>query len=202
MKPKPAVLPGQARARAMAGRIGAAVRAARKARGHSIRSAARALRLSPRFVHQLEQGKPGVRLDKVCQALDALDLELVTRAKGPPMPSSEMPGAGSGIVRMRLDEARQGASRKAAAVLGRLAAAGVRALVFGSLAKGTFREGSDVDFLVLRCPARLKYRIESLVEDLMGAIPFDVVYADEMPPALRARARAEAIDESGLRPPA
>lgn len=193
---------GDERARAVAGRIGADVHAARRARGFSIRSAALALRLSPRFLHQLERGKPGVRLDKVCQALDGLDLELVTRPKGLQTPPREAFAAGSRIVLARLDEARKSASRRAAEVLGKLAAAGVEALVFGSLAKGAFREGSDVDFLVLRCPARLKYRIESQIEDIMGAVPFDVVYGDEMPPSQRARCLAEAVDESGLRSPA
>lgn len=57
-------------AHALAGRM----RAARQAQGLSIREAARRLGCSPRFVHQLEQGKPTVRLDKVLQAAAGLGL--------------------------------------------------------------------------------------------------------------------------------
>jgi HTH-type transcriptional regulator/antitoxin HipB len=56
--------------------LGRQARSARKARGFSIRSAAQHLRCSPRFVHQLEQGKPTARMDKVQQALSGLGLQL------------------------------------------------------------------------------------------------------------------------------
>lgn len=56
--------------------LGRQVRAARKAKGLSIRSAAALLRCSPRFVHQLELGKPTARMDKVQQALNGLGLRL------------------------------------------------------------------------------------------------------------------------------
>ena len=56
--------------------LGRQARSARKARGFSIRAAAQHLRCSPRFVHQLEQGKPTARMDKVQQALAGLGLQL------------------------------------------------------------------------------------------------------------------------------
>jgi HTH-type transcriptional regulator/antitoxin HipB len=56
--------------------LGRQARTARKARGLSIRSAAQQLCCSPRFVHQLEQGKPTARMDKVQQALSGLGLQL------------------------------------------------------------------------------------------------------------------------------
>ena len=66
-------------------------------------------------------------------------------------------------------------------------AGGVDAVVTGSLAAGKFRQDSDVDFLVRVCPPHLKYKIESMVEDLMGEIHFDVVYREELPARILAR---------------
>lgn len=60
--------------------LGRLARSARKSRGFSIRSAAQHLRCSPRFVHQLEQGKPTARMDKVQQALSGLGLQLSVQA--------------------------------------------------------------------------------------------------------------------------
>jgi transcriptional regulator with XRE-family HTH domain len=63
--------------------LGRQARSARKARGFSIRSAAQHLRCSPRFVHQLELGKPTARMDKVQQALSGLGLQLSVHAVPP-----------------------------------------------------------------------------------------------------------------------
>jgi len=87
----------------------------------------------------------------------------------------------------------------AAAALRRLRHRGVRAAVFGSLATGRFGLHSDVDFIVLECPAALRYRIETDVEACMHGIPFDVAYADEMREPWRSRALAALRDESALR---
>ncbi len=56
--------------------LGRQARSVRQERGLSIRAAAEHLRCSPRFVHQLEQGKPTARMDKVQQALAGLGLQL------------------------------------------------------------------------------------------------------------------------------
>jgi hypothetical protein len=58
---------------------------------------------------------------------------------------------------------------------------GVEVLVTGSLAIGDFGSHSEVDFLVFQCPRHLKYAIESVVEDVIDGLPFDVVYLDEVP---------------------
>lgn len=62
-----------------------------------------------------------------------------------------------------------------------LRSSGVEMKLVGSLARGTFHEGSDVDFLVVSCPAHLKYAIEGSIEDHLLGIPFDVIYLDEIP---------------------
>ena len=87
----------------------------------------------------------------------------------------------------------------AAEALRRLRGRGVRAGVFGSLATGRFGLHSDVDFVVLECPAALRYRIEADVEACMQGIAFDVAYADEMHEPWRSRAFAGMRDESALR---
>lgn len=75
---------------------------------------------------------------------------------------------------------------------------GVEAKVVGSLARGTFNDLSDVDFLVVSCPAHLKYAIEGSVEDRMEEIPFDVIYLDEIPARKLERFTRNAVDASRL----
>lgn len=75
---------------------------------------------------------------------------------------------------------------------------GVEARIFGSLAMGIFSSRSDVDFLVVSCPTELKYTIEGRVEDLMGDLPFDVVYLDEIPVSRRERFTRHAVEASRL----
>jgi predicted nucleotidyltransferase len=69
----------------------------------------------------------------------------------------------------------------------------------GSLARRDFMLQSDVDILVVGCPEELRYRIESLVEDRMERLPFDVVYLDEVAPERRARLESESLRASDLR---
>jgi len=54
--------------------LGGAIRGARNAVGMSLRDAAAHCRVSLRFLHQLEGGKPTARLDKVLQVMFALNL--------------------------------------------------------------------------------------------------------------------------------
>jgi len=61
--------------------LGEHARAARKAQRLSIRAAAEQLQCSPRFVHELERGKPTARMDKVLQALSGLGLKLSVSAR-------------------------------------------------------------------------------------------------------------------------
>lgn len=63
--------------------LGEHARKARKAQRLSIRAAAEQLQCSPRFVHELERGKPTARMDKVLQALSGLGLQLSVSARPP-----------------------------------------------------------------------------------------------------------------------
>ncbi len=56
--------------------LGRQIRERRKSLGLTQDALADLARCSPRFVRALETGKPGVRLDKVLDVLDALGLEL------------------------------------------------------------------------------------------------------------------------------
>lgn len=68
----------------------------------------------------------------------------------------------------------------------------VLAYVFGSVAKGSVSEGSDIDIAVSVSEARpdpLRYRVR-LIEDLMrvsSGVPVEVVLLDDVPPALDGR---------------
>lgn len=95
----------------------------------------------------------------------------------------------------RAAKARTAAAR-ALRALGRL---GVEARLIGSLARGDHRLHSDIDILIVRCPDELRYRIEGLVEDALGGLPFDVVYLDEVAPARRAVLEREGLRASDLR---
>jgi predicted nucleotidyltransferase len=90
----------------------------------------------------------------------------------------------------RLAERRGRAQAAAAAVAAKaLASRGVEAELIGSLTDQRFGRNSDVDILVTACPRSLKYAIESIVEDCLGGLSFDVLYLDELSPARAARYR-------------
>lgn len=97
------------------------------------------------------------------------------------------------------EAAHKRAAAKARSVLAALSRMGIDVRVIGSLATGGFGHGSDIDFLVVDCPRRLKYRIEGTVEDLLAGTPFDVVYLDELPRWKADRAMREAVDARHLR---
>ena len=61
--------------------LGVSIRATRKRCGLDQRDAAGLAGVGLRFLSDLENGKPTVRLDKVMRVLDALGLELVVRAR-------------------------------------------------------------------------------------------------------------------------
>lgn len=119
----------------------------------------------------------------------------------PAAPPAGQPGYPSfdALREARRRERERAAVAAAGAALRRLRARGVRAAVFGSLSTGRFGLHSDVDFIVLECPAGLRYAIETDVEACMHGIPFDVAYADEMREPWRSRALAALRDESTLR---
>jgi transcriptional regulator with XRE-family HTH domain len=182
----------------VARRIGALARAARQAHGLSIRSAAGKFGISPRFLHALEHGKPTARMDKVVRALERLGLEI---SVGPAGGGGAAPGATrlDALLGKRVADRKARALAAARRVLAMLAKAGIEAGVVGSLARGTFGAHSDVDFLVLECPRRLKYAIEGRIEDEMDGIGFDVVYLEELDPHFRKKAIGEVKRASDLR---
>lgn len=99
----------------------------------------------------------------------------------------------------RSGERRSVAIARARAATAALAQRGVSARIVGSLATGKLRPGSDIDFLIMECPQRLKYGIEGIIEDCLGGLPFDVIYLDEVPPRKLARLAKEAVDAGDLR---
>lgn len=94
-----------------------------------------------------------------------------------------------------ITERHREAVRRAARTLDQLRVRGVDAKVVGSLAERKFGPASDVDFLVIRCPTELKYRIEWIVEDEMGDIPFDLVYREEVRDSILLRMERYATDD-------
>jgi len=91
----------------------------------------------------------------------------------------------SRILRERAAKRLQAAAPRASAALARLEAAGVRARIIGSMARGAFRATSDVDFLVEDRGPLDDAAIEAVVRAEMKGFPFDLVYKDRVPPALR-----------------
>ena len=112
--------------------------------------------------------------------------------------SSRMAESGTDTLGRSADR-RTRAINGARAAIRALARQGVSARVTGSLAAGRFGPGSDVDLLVTDCPRALKYTIESVVEDCLGGLPFDVIYLDEVPAPKRAHFLGIAVDASDLR---
>ena len=66
-------------------------------------------------------------------------------------------------------------------VLSRFREHGVEGHVVGSLATGRFMAHSDIDFLVTRCPRNIdRLSLEAEVEQLCGAMPYPVIFLDEV----------------------
>ena len=85
-------------------------------------------------------------------------------------------------LQLSLEEYRAAAVAGAKKAITELERRHVKALVTGSLADDSFSLHSDVDFLILECPRRMKYALEGIIEDALGKIPFDVIYLDEVAP--------------------
>ena len=93
---------------------------------------------------------------------------------------------------------RRRAAARAARVLRFLKRIGVEAVVVGSLAEERFGLWSDVDFLVTSCPRTLKYSVEADVEAIMGDIPFDTAYQEEVRPRYLSRMQEAAKTASEI----
>lgn len=182
------------------GSLGRAIGAARRHAGLTKTALARASGLSRLTVAQLEAGTVsdlGIR--KVERVLRALGLALrvepagteglagVARVRGA--------AAGSPLGRLMIARARERRARAlelAGAALGRLRQAGVSARVVGSLARGGFHAGSDVDYLIEDRAGLSESRIVTIVEGAMRGFPFDVIFAERADPRLLELIREEA----------
>ncbi len=176
------------------GRLGAAVRAARRRLGLTQGALAAASGLSRQTVAQVEADSfPDLGVRKVARLLGVLGLELRVEPCG--IAPVRGASAGSRLARVLTAAAlarRARALALAQATLRLLAARGIRARVAGSLAKGAFRADSDVDFLIEgrgRMPPR---DVIGIIESSMKEFPFDVIFADRADPKLLALIREEA----------
>jgi len=171
--------------------LGPAARAARLRAGLTQAGLARDCALSRQTIAQFEAGTYsdlGVR--KVERVLARLGLRLEI-AGG----TAARPGAGSRIGRLLAARGRargQQARALAQATLRKLRKAGVSARIVGSLAKGSLRTDSDVDYLIEDRGGLPESRISGLIEAAMRGFPFDVVFADRADPVLLRLMREEA----------
>ena len=157
--------------------IGAEVRAARKGRGWSTRAAAERLGLSTRFLNELERGKATARLDKVLHALDGL-------------------GLGLAVVPKRAAGMREQVMAHKPLLRSVASAHGVRALwLFGSVARGTARAASDLDFLVELDHGRSLVDLVGVKQDLESLFsrPVDVFTRGSLKPGILAAAQADLV---------
>jgi len=173
--------------------LGVAVRAARTRAGLTQSALAAACGLSRQTVAQLEAGSfsdLGVR--KIERVLAHLGLRLRVEMIVPTL----APAAGKSrlghLLHARGEARRHLALRLAAAALRRLKDAGVTGAIVGSLARGGFRPGSDVDFLIEQRGGLSESRVTDLVASAMQGFPFDVVFAERADPAMLRFLRAEA----------
>jgi predicted nucleotidyltransferase len=96
---------------------------------------------------------------------------------------------------------RRGLLKRAArACESALAAAGVRALVVGSLAYGGVHPGSDLDLLVVSYPGRKWGEVSAIAAGAARPyrVPVDVIFADTLPPAVRSAMLKDARRASRL----
>jgi predicted nucleotidyltransferase len=80
------------------------------------------------------------------------------------------------------DARREKASAEANIALSHLRALGVEIGVIGSLAKGTFKRHSDVDFLVKDLGPLSDTEIFCALSDAMKSVPFDMVLLNHASP--------------------
>jgi len=176
------------------GRLAAAVGAARRRLGLTQGALAAASGLSRQTVVQVEADLfPDLGIRKLARLLGVLGLELRVEPCG--FAAVRGASADSRLARVLTTAAlprRARALALAQAILRLLAARGMRARVAGSLAKGTFRADSDVDFLIEkrgRVPPR---DVIGIIESSMKGFPFDVIFSDHADPKLLALIREEA----------
>lgn len=99
----------------------------------------------------------------------------------------------------RLRQRREAALRCALTVLDDLEKAGVQAGIVGSLARGTFKAHSDVDFLILELAGTSASEVIAIIEPAMGGLPFDVIFRETVAAADLPELLEEAVYASDLR---
>lgn len=175
-------------------RLGAAVRAARRRLGLTQGALAAASGLSRQTVVQVEADSfPDLGIRKLARLLGVLGLELRVEPCG--IAPVRGASADSRLARVLTTAAltrRARALALAQATLRLLAARGIRARVAGSLAKGTFRADSDVDFLIERRGRVPPRDVIGIIESSMKGFPFDVIFSDRADPKLLRLIREEA----------
>ncbi|MDP2682115.1 MAG: nucleotidyltransferase domain-containing protein [Deltaproteobacteria bacterium] len=70
---------------------------------------------------------------------------------------------------------------------------GKRVVLFGSLATGRFRRGSDVDIAVEGLSSNAYFKAIGLIEEILGDIPFDLVDMEETLPTVRQKIEREGV---------
>lgn len=70
---------------------------------------------------------------------------------------------------------------------------GKRIILFGSLAAGRFRKGSDVDIAVEGLSVKGYFEALGILEDILGDVPFDLVDMREALPSVREKIKKEGI---------
>jgi len=79
----------------------------------------------------------------------------------------------------------QAAANAARRALAELRSRGVQVRVIGSLARGTFKQSSDIDFLIEDSASLADAEIERAIRDRLQDLPFDVLYLDRLTPSAR-----------------
>lgn len=79
----------------------------------------------------------------------------------------------------------QVAKPRAQAAVRKLLEHGVKARIVGSLARGVFRQYSDVDLLIENRGKLDEATIEEVVREQMRDFPFDLLYADRLPEGVK-----------------
>jgi predicted nucleotidyltransferase len=70
---------------------------------------------------------------------------------------------------------------------------GNKVILFGSLAAGRFRKGSDVDIAVEGITAKAYFRALGIIEETLGDVPFDLVDLKEALPSVKKKVEKEGI---------
>jgi predicted nucleotidyltransferase/DNA-binding XRE family transcriptional regulator len=164
---------------------GALLRRARKGAGLSQQELAMRAGVTQSVISAYESGYRQPAVPTLAALVDAAGYELVLDLRQQPGRLSKLSGPVGRRVRRRRED-----------LIAAAAAHGVQNLrVFGSVARGQDRPGSDVDLLA-DLPAGLSLfglaRVQAELEAIIGA-PVDLVPAQDLKPGVRARVEQELV---------